>query len=94
MTSAETLLAAWLGLALLKPRPELRPSVGVVPKVLVALAAGVSLAFVPLPDVLVVVLGSIAYFGVLFLLGGIPKEIRHALRRGSAAGDVLPSSSR
>jgi O-antigen/teichoic acid export membrane protein len=94
MTCAETLLAAWLGLALLRPRPELRPSFGVVPKVLVALAAGAALAFVPLPDVLAVVLGSLAYFGVLFMLGGIPTELRHAMRRGSATEDVSTSPSR
>jgi uncharacterized membrane protein len=66
----------------------------VVPKVLVALAAGAALAFVPLPDVLAVVLGSLAYFGVLFMLGGIPTELRHAMRRGSATEDVSTSPSR
>jgi O-antigen/teichoic acid export membrane protein len=79
MVCAESLLATWLGVALLRPRPELRPSLGVVPKVLVALAAGLALAFTPLPDLFAVVLGSAAFFGILFLLRGIPPEIWRAV---------------
>jgi O-antigen/teichoic acid export membrane protein len=79
MVCAESLLAAWLGVALLRPRPELRPSLGVVPKVLVALAAGLALGFTPLPDLFAVVLGSAAFFGILFLLRGIPPEIWRAV---------------
>jgi hypothetical protein len=81
MVCAEALLAAWLGVALLRSAPELRPSLGVLPKVALALAVGAALAFAPLPDIVAVVLGSIAYFGVLLLLRGIPTEIFRALRR-------------
>jgi O-antigen/teichoic acid export membrane protein len=79
MVCAETLLAAWLGVALLRTRPELRPSLGVVPKVLFALAAGAALGFAPLPDIAAVVLGSAAFFGILLLLRGIPPEIWRAV---------------
>jgi O-antigen/teichoic acid export membrane protein len=79
MLCAEALLAAWLGVALLRKRPELRPAAGVLPKVLAALAAGAAFGLVPLPDVVAVVLGSAAYFGVLVVLRGIPAEIWHAV---------------
>jgi O-antigen/teichoic acid export membrane protein len=79
MVCAESLLAVWLGVALLRTRPELRPSLGVVPKVLVALAAGAALAFAPLADIVAVVLASAAYFGLLFVLRGIPPEIWRAV---------------
>lgn len=84
MTCAETLLAVWLGVALLRSRPDLRPSLRIVPKLLVALAAGAALMFAPLPDILAVVVGSAAYFGILLVLGAVPAEIWHALplRRG------------
>jgi O-antigen/teichoic acid export membrane protein len=79
MVCAEALLAAWLGVALLRTRPSLRPSLGVLPKVLVALAAGFSLGFAPLPDVVALVLGALAYLGVLVVMRGIPAEIWRAI---------------
>lgn len=93
MTCAETLLAVWLGIALLGRHRELRPSPSVVPKVLVALAAASALALTPLPSVLVVVIGSAVYFAVLLLLRAVPVEIWHAIvhRRGQ---DVLEPPSR
>jgi O-antigen/teichoic acid export membrane protein len=81
MVCAETLLAGWLGVALLRGHPELRPMLGVVPKVALALAAGAVFLFMPLPDVFVVALLSAAYFVVLLLFRGIPTEIWPALRR-------------
>ena len=79
MVAAEGLLALWLGVALLWSRPELRPSLAVVPKVLGALAAGAAIALIPLPALVVVVIGSVVYFAVLLLLRGIPVEIWHAI---------------
>jgi O-antigen/teichoic acid export membrane protein len=81
MVCSEGLLGVWLGVALLRARPELRPPLGVVPKVALALAVGIPLAFSPLRDVFAVALGSVAYFGLLLLLRGIPHEIWSALRR-------------
>jgi O-antigen/teichoic acid export membrane protein len=84
MTCAESVLAAWLGVALLRSRPELRPSLRVLPSVALALIIGVALGVAPVPDVLAVMLSSAAYFGILVLMRAIPKEIWHALtgRRG------------
>jgi O-antigen/teichoic acid export membrane protein len=95
MTCAETLLATSLGIALLRSRPELRPSLGVLPKILAGLAAGVAVLLAPLPTPVGVVLGSVAYFGVLLVLGGIPAEIWTALplHRGRT-DDGSASSSR
>jgi hypothetical protein len=81
MVCSEALLGVWLGVALLRARPELRPPLGVVPKVALALAVGIPLAFSPLRDIFAVALGSVAYFGLLLLLRGIPHEIWSALRR-------------
>ena len=93
MVAAEGLLALWLGVALLWSHPELRPSLAVVPKVLAALAAGAAVALAPLPELVVVLIGSVVYFAVLLLLRGIPVEIWHAIvhRRGQ---DVLEPPSR
>jgi O-antigen/teichoic acid export membrane protein len=79
MLGAETLLACWLGVALLRARPDLRPSLGVLPKVLVATAAGAAFGLTPLPDVAAVAFGSVAYFGILLVLRGIPAEIWRAV---------------
>jgi O-antigen/teichoic acid export membrane protein len=79
MVCAESLLAAWLGVALLRTRPDLRPSLGVLPKVLLALVGGAALGLAPLPDIVAVVLASAAYFGLLFVLRGIPPEIWRAV---------------
>ena len=88
MTCAESLLAVWLGVALLRCQPRLRPSLRIVPRVTLALAAGVAVGVAPLPDVVAVVLASAAYLGVLLLLRAIPKEIWHALPgRGGGPGE-------
>jgi O-antigen/teichoic acid export membrane protein len=79
MLGAETVLACWLGVALLRARPDLRPSLGVLPKVLVATAAGAAFGLAPLPDVAAVLLGSVTYFGILLVLRGIPAEIWRAV---------------
>lgn len=81
MLCAESLLAVWLGVALLRKRPQLRPPLTVVPKVIVAIAAGAAFAFLPLPDLVVPVLASFAFFAVLVLTRGIPVEIWHAVTR-------------
>ncbi len=95
MLGAETLLAVWLATALVRLRPDLRPSLRVVPKVVLALAAGAAFWFAPLPDLVAVVLGSVAYLGVLLVLRGIPVEVWHAiLRRHRSVDEVFPPPSR
>jgi O-antigen/teichoic acid export membrane protein len=94
MVVAEGLLALWLGVALLWSRPELRPSLAVVPKVVAALATGAAVALAPLPALVVVLIGSVIYFAVLLLLRGIPVEIWHAIVRRHAARELLEPPSR
>lgn len=77
MTLSETLLAAVAGLLLMRRR-DLRVKLGIVPKVALALGAGLLVSLVGLPQIALVVLATLAYFGVLALLGGIPPDIRHA----------------
>jgi O-antigen/teichoic acid export membrane protein len=79
MLGAEALLAGWLGTSLWRARSDLRPSLGVLPKVLVAAAAGAAFGLTPLPDIVAVVIGSLAFFGILLLLRGIPAEIWRAV---------------
>jgi O-antigen/teichoic acid export membrane protein len=79
MLGAEALLAGWLGASLWRARSDLRPSLGVLPKVLVAAAAGAAFGLTPLPDIVAVVIGSVAFFGILLLLRGIPAEIWRAV---------------
>lgn len=66
-------------------RERLRPSAGTLPRVALAVALAVPLAFVPgLPDAVVVVAGTVVYFAVLLLTRGIPDELR------AAFAEVLP----
>jgi O-antigen/teichoic acid export membrane protein len=60
---------------------RLRLPVSVPAKVLVAALAGVAVAFLPVPDLVRVVLFSAVYFGVLGALGALPRELLDALRR-------------
>jgi O-antigen/teichoic acid export membrane protein len=79
---AEAVLAAASLTALLRHRPALRPDFGVVPKVLVALAAGVAVALlVPASSLVLSLLAGAAYGAVALLLGAVPAEAITALRR-------------
>jgi O-antigen/teichoic acid export membrane protein len=77
MTCSEVLLAGWLGAALLRARPALRPALGVVPKTLGALVAAglVAWAATPLPDAAATMLAGLVYLAALVLLRGIPADI-------------------
>jgi O-antigen/teichoic acid export membrane protein len=83
MVVAEGLLGIWLGAALLWSLPELRPSLSVLPKVALGLLLAGLIALAPLPDVVVVALGSAAYLGVIVALRGVPVEAWQAFRRSS-----------
>ena len=83
MLIAESLLAVWLGIALLGHRPELRPSLRTPAKVLVALSVAAGVAIIPLPDLAAVILGSAAYVVVLLALRAIPREIWRATFGGT-----------
>ena len=77
MTCSEVLLAAWLGTALLRSHPALRPALGVVPKTLAALAVAglVAWAATPLPDAASTIIAGLVFLGALGALRGIPREI-------------------
>jgi O-antigen/teichoic acid export membrane protein len=75
MLCAEGLLAAWLGVALLRRRPELRPSPRTLAKVFTALVVAAAVAFLPVSDVVAVILGSAAYIAVLLALRIVPAGV-------------------
>jgi O-antigen/teichoic acid export membrane protein len=83
---AEAVLAAVYGISLVRRRPDLRFSLGIVPRVLVALVAGLAVLLIPgLPDVVQLVAVGVVFAVTAWLVGAIPEEIGHALipRRGS-----------
>jgi O-antigen/teichoic acid export membrane protein len=83
MTVSEVLLAGAAGFLFMRRR-DFRTKPGIVPKVGVALVAGLLVSLVELPQLVLVVLATLVYFAVLLGLRGIPPEIRHALtNRGS-----------
>lgn len=80
MTIAEVLLAAIYAFVLTRNRPNLRPSLTVVPKTLAAAAPALALWLAPLPDVLDVVLATALFYVVLLALRGVPAELVNAVR--------------
>jgi O-antigen/teichoic acid export membrane protein len=80
--AAEGCLALAYATALFRARSDLRVSLSVVPRVLAAAALAVAVAVVtPLPAAALIPIATVVYFGVLFLLKGIPPEILHAVWR-------------
>jgi O-antigen/teichoic acid export membrane protein len=72
-----------------RSRARYHPSLKVLPKVLLAAAAGaVPALLVPLPSFWLWAMASVAYLGVLLLLRAFPPELMHALRRRD--GRVTP----
>ena len=80
MAIAEVMLASAYAYAVMRDRPDLRPSLRLVPKV--ALAGGLAALawFVPVPDVVVVALAAAIYVGVLVAVRGVPEEVWAAIR--------------
>lgn len=78
MVVAECLLAVWLGVALVASRAHLRPRLGVVAKVIVAVAVAGIVALLPIPPIADVILGGLAYLAVLLLLRAIPLDVWRA----------------
>jgi O-antigen/teichoic acid export membrane protein len=81
MVVAEVVLAAAYAYAVMHDRPDLRPSLHFVPRVLLALTAGGLTWFVPLPDLALLALASVVYVAVLVLVRGVPAEVWDAVRR-------------
>lgn len=78
MLIAESLLATWLGVALLRQAPEARPSVRTLGKAIVAVSVAAVVALTPLPPLAAVILGACAYVAVLLVLRAIPFEVWRA----------------
>ena len=80
-TALEAVLTVALAVALVRGRPDLRPQVAGLPRLVawlaVALAAGL---LVPLPAVPATVLAAAVYTAGMALTGGVPAELRDALR--------------
>jgi O-antigen/teichoic acid export membrane protein len=77
----ESVRALATGVALVRVRPELRPRLAVVPKLLLALALAGLVALTGINAVVVCIIASGIYFGVLALTGALPAEVWGAFRR-------------
>lgn len=87
MVAAEALLGIYLAAALLRPNRDVRPSLERLPPVAAAglLAAAVWLA--PVPAVPQTAIALAVYFGVLYALGALPRELWTSfVRRGAPSG--------
>jgi len=76
----EVVLMVALFVTLFGPEADLRPSLGFVPKALLAAAVGAGLPLLlSLPDIADVLAFAVVYAMVLMVIGAIPWELRHAL---------------
>jgi O-antigen/teichoic acid export membrane protein len=76
----ESVRALATGAALVRVRPELRPRLTVVPKLLIALLLAGLVALTGINAVVVCVLASAIYFGLLAVTGALPPEVWGAFR--------------
>ena len=82
----DTLLTLMSGVALLALYPHLRPQLRFVPRVIAAGLVALAVALIPgLPDVVALLLATLAYFATLAALGAIPSELRDAFAQWRAA---------
>jgi hypothetical protein len=86
MLIAESILASWLGVALIRKVPEARPSMRTLAKALLAVSVAVGIALAPLPPVAAVLLGGSAYVAMLVVLRAIPLEVWRATFSGMRPG--------
>ncbi|MGI8624069.1 MAG: polysaccharide biosynthesis C-terminal domain-containing protein [Solirubrobacteraceae bacterium] len=87
----EAVLMTGSVVALWRARPDLRLELGLLPRVAAAFAGAVAVATIlPGAGAVDVIAATVAYFGILATLGGIPGELRQALARREP-GRVLGS---
>jgi O-antigen/teichoic acid export membrane protein len=79
-TTVEFLVAAMYAFILIGGHRDLRPALPVVPKAAVAAIPALAAWFLPIPDVVRVVVATVLYFVVLAALRGIPPDVYDALR--------------
>jgi O-antigen/teichoic acid export membrane protein len=78
---ADTILLITLAWLLKRSQPDFRPWTPVLAPVALAAGWALSLMLIPeLPDVIRVLIGTLAYFGVLNALDSVPAELRTAIR--------------
>ena len=80
MAIAEVVLASAYAYAVMHDRPDLRPSLRLVPKVALATALAALTWLLPVPDIVIVGIAAAVYAGVLVAVRGIPEEVWVALR--------------
>jgi O-antigen/teichoic acid export membrane protein len=85
MLIAESFLALWLGIALFRSSPDLRPSLRTPAKVAAGLVVAIAIAFTPLTPLLAVIAGSAAYASILLALRAIPLDVWRATFGGDRA---------
>lgn len=85
MVAAEAILGCYLGAALLRRHPDLRPSLSRLPRVLLATVAALAIWFVPLADVPRAALALALMLVLLRLLGALPRELWTAFRPQAAS---------
>ena len=79
MTVAETIFAVALAYTLMRPNPDLRPSLRIVPKVAVATALAAATALLPVPEAVTVAIATVVFAGTLVALRAIPQEVWDSL---------------
>jgi O-antigen/teichoic acid export membrane protein len=79
----ELFLAGANGFMLFRARRDLRPSGALLPKLAIALIAGlgVGAALLTFSDVVGTTVGALVYVGLLFALRAVPPELLEAVRR-------------
>ena len=81
----EVALALAYGVALSRRRPDLRPSLARVPRVALALALAFAVgALLPVYSLIAAAAGTAVLVVMLFVLGAVPEEFLHAIRRQPA----------
>jgi O-antigen/teichoic acid export membrane protein len=86
MLIAETFLASWLAIALLRPRPWLRPSLRTPVKTALALLAASAVCLTPFPPIVEVIVGSGVYVAVLLVFRAVPRDVWRAVFKEMHAG--------
>jgi len=80
-TSAEAVLSVAYVVGLARVRPDLVPRIGILPRLLVAAAAGLAMALLGLPVFVEAALAGLVYVGLAYALRAVPPELVNALLR-------------
>jgi O-antigen/teichoic acid export membrane protein len=86
LTCVEYGLAAMYAVALMRTRPDLRVSLRVLPRALLAAAVASAVVLTGLPRFVDLLVATVVYFAVLSVLRAIPEELGAAFRLARRAG--------